>query len=161
MTLVLTEQQKIDLIAKGYERVIFGDSFTTFTEIFAYCNETEINDILKTLSVPMDYKQALDLGYFANLDAFASYLRVSPVYRLAALSSAKSSTMRKLFFELNFWMTSEAGLRSPGLMGACWLELIALTRGTLLAQVSKSQVDEWNAAVVACRMPTIYTLVGV
>lgn len=157
MTIVLTEQNKIDIKAKGYERVIFADSFTTFTELFVRCNETQINEIANIIGLPT-YQQALSLGYFADLDAFAAYLRTSVVYRLAALSSAKNAAMRKLFFELNFWLTSEVGLRSPGLMAACWSEMIALTKGTLVAQLSQAQVDEWNAAVVSCRMLASYKL---
>lgn len=159
MTIVLTQENKTTLTEMGYGSIIIADSFTTFPEMYVRFPEADIEKILTAIKLPLTYKQALELGYFADLDALSAYLRVSPIFRLAALSAGKNATFRKLFFEVNYWLTSEVGQRSPALLLGSWLELIAYTRGSLLVQLTTAEVDEWNRQVALCRLDVRFKLV--
>ena len=159
MTIVLTQENKTALTEMGYASIIIAESFTTFPEMYARFPVADIEKIMAAIKLPLTYAQALDLGYFADLDALSAYLRISPIFRLAALSAGKNATFRKLFFEVNYWLNSEVGQRSPALLLGSWLELIAYTRGSLLAQLTTAEVDEWNRQVALCRMDVRFKLV--
>lgn len=157
MSIPLTKQQITDLQAINCYSAVIGDYFTTFTEL-EKLGIDKFNQASLLLKLGLDYNTALAAGYFSNLELFQVYLRVSPVYRLAALASRGTPAIRKLFFELNYWISSEVGAKSPALVIACWQELITLTKGTLVAQLTNEQIKEWNDNITLCKMNEAFKL---
>ncbi|MGL5076804.1 MAG: hypothetical protein ACRDBG_13405, partial [Waterburya sp.] len=60
--------------------------------------------------------------------------------------------VRKLVFELTFWVSSEVGEKSPNTILAVWQELNNITKGAIKAAVPAEAIVEWNAAIDRCMM---------
>jgi hypothetical protein len=147
----LTEAQIQILRDLGFEYVVIADSYTNILTL-RMLGEENFNIAIQALGLPGDWATYLSQGQLQDLTKFREFLRTSAVYRAALVAGQATPAIRKLVFELTFWVDSEVGEFSPKTILAVWQELNGLTKGAIKASVPADAITTWNKAVDDCMM---------
>lgn len=147
----LTQDQIKILRDLGFEQIVIANSYTTF-QLLRTLGEAKLNEALVKLGIAGDFATYRNKGNLADIVKFREFLKFSEVYRAALLAGQATPAVRKLVFELTFWISSEVGEASPSTVLAVWNELNAFTRGAIKASVSAAGITAWNNAITDCLM---------
>lgn len=147
----LTEAQIQILRDLGFEYVVIANSYTNLPAL-RILGEENFNIALQALGLPGDWTTYLNQGQLQDLSKFREFLRTSAVYKAALVAGQSNPTVRKLVFELTFWVDSEVGELSPKTILAVWQELNGITKGAIKASVSNEAIVAWNKAIDDCLM---------
>ena len=149
----LTKDQ-IDLLnEKNYSNIIISNSYTTYETINTYTQSDEIfEDICNICGITDSLENIKKSGYLSNLNKFADFLNTSEVYFAAILVGSNNPQVRKLVFELTFWIQSDVGKNAPSLVLSTWREINSVTKGEIKKSCSEEAIRDWNLIIDECQM---------
>ena len=126
----LTEAQIQLLRDLGFEYVVIANSYTNLPALKTLGAEN-FNLALGALGLLGDWATYRNQGHLQDLAGFREFLRTSAVYKAALVAGQSNPTVRKLVFELTFWVDSVVGELSPRTILAGWQELNGITNGAI------------------------------
>jgi hypothetical protein len=147
----LTEAQIQILRDLGFEYVVIANSYTSISALKTL-GEANFNIVLGKLGITGNWTTYVGQGQFQDLNRFREFLKTSAVYKAAILAGQNNPTVRKLVFELTFWVGSEVGEISPNTILAVWQELNGVTKGAIKASAGTEAITTWNKAIDDCMM---------
>jgi hypothetical protein len=147
----VTQAQIEALRVENLEWIVVANSYTDFPTMRTLSKDN-FNKALTIIGLPGNWDAYLASGNLQDLSKFREFLRTSAIYAAALKAGQGSSAVRKLVFELTFWVSSEVGEKSPNTVLAVWQELNGITKGAIKTSVPASDVAAWNKAVDDCMM---------
>lgn len=126
--------------------IVIADSYTDFCTM-KLLGKDSFNKVLPLIGLPGNWDTYLASGNLQDLGKFREFLKTSAVYAAALKAGQSNPAVRKLVFELTFWVSSEVGEKSPNTILAVWQELNTITKGAIKAAVPASELTAWNKAI--------------
>ncbi|MGL5074994.1 MAG: hypothetical protein ACRDBG_04045 [Waterburya sp.] len=131
--------------------IVIADSYTDFPTM-KMLGKDNFNKVLPLIGLPGNWDTYLASGNLQDLGKFREFLKTSVIYSTALKTGQSNPAVRKLVFELTFWVSSEVGEKSPNTILAVWQELNNITKGAIKAAVPAAEVAAWNKAIDDCMM---------
>lgn len=147
----LTTDKITALRVAGLECIVVSNDYTDFPTM-KMLSKDDFNKVLAIIGLPGNWDTYLASGNLQDLGKFREFLKTSVVYSTALKTGQSNPAVRKLVFELTFWVSSEVGEKSPNTILAVWQELNNITRGAIKAAVPATEVTAWNQAIDSCMM---------
>lgn len=153
----LNEAQIKILRDNGWEQLVISNRYILFPSL-ATLKPEDVSKLMGLVGISGDYGTLRNNGLMADWAGFSQFLKTSAVFVAAVKAGQSSPTIRKLVFELVFWVGHEMSSASPNTVLACWQELITVTKGGIKASVPASDIDAWNKAVDDFRLSASFKL---
>ncbi len=147
----LTQTQIESLRAENLEWIVVANSYTDFPTMRALSKDN-FNKALTIVGLPGNWDTYLASGNLQDLSKFREFLKTSAIYAAALKTGQGNPVVRKLVFELTFWVSSEVGEKSPNTVLAVWQELNSVTKGAIKAASKPEDITAWNKAIDDCLM---------